>query len=154
MTFNHSERDWVLSSLPGIRVLDSQLRFAFNCCHSFKRPRTCRFDSRFGCHVGAKALYESVLLELVNLGKRSKVLTSDYDWTRYINPYWIWTNAMPKAPWWIPIHVASTEPNPRVRPFSKRNSHATIHHHMHKIHTYKNSYAQWFLGMHVRILNW
>jgi len=69
----------VPSSLHGIQVLDFYLGFAFNSCDSFERPRTCRFDSRFACHVGAKALYESVQLELVNLCKRSNLVTSDYD---------------------------------------------------------------------------
>ena len=67
------------SSLHGIQVLDPHLGFAFNSCDSFERPRTCRFDSRFGYHVGAKVLYESVQLELVNWGKRSNGVTSDYD---------------------------------------------------------------------------
>jgi len=69
----------VPSSLHGIHVLDSHLGFAFNSCDSFKRPRTCRFDSRFGCHVEANALYESLQLGLVNLRQRSNVVTSDYD---------------------------------------------------------------------------
>jgi len=69
----------VPSSLDGIQVLDLHLGFAYNSCYSFERPRTCRFDSRFGCHVGANALYESLLLELVNLRKRSNLVTSDYD---------------------------------------------------------------------------
>jgi len=69
----------VPSSLHGIQALDSHLGFAFNSCDSFERPRTCRFDSRFGCPVGANALYESLQLELVNSGKRSNLVTSDYD---------------------------------------------------------------------------
>jgi len=144
----------VPSSLHGIQELDPHLGFAFNSCDSFGRPRTCRFDSRFGCHVGANALYETLQLKLVNSHKRSNFVTWDYHWTGYINHYWIWTNAMPKTQRWIPIHVAATEPNPRVRLFSKSNSHATIHHHTHKIHKHKDSYAQWFLRMHVDILNW
>jgi len=66
-------------SLHGIQVLDPHLGFAFNSGDSFERPRTCMFDSRFGCHVGANALYESLQLELVNLRKRSNLVTSDYD---------------------------------------------------------------------------
>jgi len=69
----------VPSSLHGIQVLDPHLGFAFNSCDSFERPRTCRFDSTFGCHVGANALYESLQLELVNSGKRSNLVTSDYN---------------------------------------------------------------------------
>jgi len=149
MTFNHSERHWVPSSLHGIRVLDPHHGFAFNGCDSFERPRTCRFDSRFGYHVGEKVQYESVQLELVNLRKWWNLVTTDYDWTGYINPYWIWTNAMPKAPRWIPIHLAATKPNSRVRLFSKWNSHATIHHHTDKIHTHKNLYTQKFIRMKV-----
>jgi len=87
----------VPSSLHGIQVLDPHLGFAFNSCDSFETRRTCRFDSRFGCHVAANALYESLQLELVNSRKRSNLVISDYDSTGYINPYWIWTNAMPKA---------------------------------------------------------
>ena len=69
------------SSLHGIQVLDPHLGFAFNSYDRFERPRTCRFDSRFGCHVGANALYESLQLELVNSEsrKRSNLVTSDYD---------------------------------------------------------------------------
>ena len=67
------------SSLHGIQVLDHHLGFAFNGCGSFERPRTCRFDARFGCHVGANALYESLQLELVNSRKRLNLITSDYD---------------------------------------------------------------------------
>jgi len=69
----------VPSSLHGIQVLDPHLGFAFTSCDSFERPHTCRFDSRFGCHVGANALYESLHLELVNSRKRSNLVTSDYD---------------------------------------------------------------------------
>jgi len=69
----------VPSSLHGIPVLDPHLGFAFNTCDSFDRPRTCRFDSRFRCHVGAKELFEGVQLELVNSRKRSNLVTSDYD---------------------------------------------------------------------------
>jgi len=69
----------VPSSLHGIQVLDPHLEFAFNSCKSFERPRTCRFDSRFGCHVGVQALYETVHLELVDSGKRSNLVTSDYN---------------------------------------------------------------------------
>jgi len=68
----------VPSSLHGIQVLDPHLGFAFNSCDSFERPCTGRFDSRFGCHVGANALYESLQLELVNSRKRSNLVTSDY----------------------------------------------------------------------------
>ena len=148
--------NWLSQNLwqRGIQVLDPHLGFAFNSCDTFKRPYTCRFDSRFCWHVGANVLYESLQLQLVNSCKRSNLVTSDYDWTGYIHPCWIWTNAMPKAQRWIPIPVAATEPNPRVGLFSKSNAHATIHHHTHKIHTHKNSYAQWFLRMHVRIFNW
>jgi len=69
----------VPSSLHGIQVLDPHLGFSFNSCDSFERPRTCRFDARFCCHVGANALYERLQLELVNPGKRSNLVTSDYD---------------------------------------------------------------------------
>jgi len=69
----------VPSSLHGIQVLDPHHEFAFNGCDSFERPRACRFDSRFGCHVRANALYESLQLELVNSRKRSNLVTSDYD---------------------------------------------------------------------------
>jgi len=69
----------VPSSPQGIQVLDPHLGFVFNSCDSFERPHTCRFDSRFGCHVGANALYESLQLELVNSRKRSNLVTSDYD---------------------------------------------------------------------------
>ena len=67
------------SSLYGIQVPDPNLGFAFNSCDSFERPRTCRFDSRFGCHVGAKALYEIVHKEELNTRKRSNLVTSDND---------------------------------------------------------------------------
>ena len=67
------------SALNRIQVLDPHLGFAFNSCDSLERPRTCRFDSRFGCHVGANALYESLQLEQVNSRKRSNLVTSDYD---------------------------------------------------------------------------
>jgi len=66
-------------SLHGIHVLDAHLGFVFNSCDSFERPSTCRFDSRFGCHVGVNAMYEKLQLELVNSGKRSNLVTSDYD---------------------------------------------------------------------------
>ena len=66
-------------SLHGIRVLDSHLGFALNSCDSFERPCTCRFGLRFCCRVAAKVLCESVPLELVNLRKRSNLITSDYD---------------------------------------------------------------------------
>jgi len=69
----------VPSSLHGIQVLGPHLGFAFNSCDSFERPPTCRFDSRFGCNVEANALYESLQWELVNLRKRSSLVTSDYD---------------------------------------------------------------------------
>jgi len=69
----------VRSSVHGIQVLDPRLGFAFNSCNSFERPCTCMFDSRFGCHMGVKALYKSVQLELVNSRKRSNLVTSDYD---------------------------------------------------------------------------
>jgi len=69
----------VPSSLHGIQVLDPDLGFAVNSGDSFKGPCTCRFDSRFGCHVGANPLYESIQLELVNSRKRSNLVTSDYD---------------------------------------------------------------------------
>jgi len=67
----------VPSSLHGIQVLDAHHWFAFNSCDSFERPRTCRFDSRFGCHVGANAQYESLQLELGNSRNRSDLVTSD-----------------------------------------------------------------------------
>jgi len=66
-------------SLHGIQVLDPHLGFAFKSCDSCERPRSCRFDSRFGCHIGANPLYESLQLELVNSRKRSNLVTSDYD---------------------------------------------------------------------------
>jgi len=69
----------VPSSLHGIQVLDPHLGCAFNSCDSFKRPYTSRFDSRFGFHVEANALYENLQLELVNSRKRSNLVTSDYD---------------------------------------------------------------------------
>jgi len=69
----------VPSSLHGIQVLDPHLGFAFNSCDSLERPRTCRFHSRLGYHVGANALYESLQLELFNSRKRSNLVTSDYD---------------------------------------------------------------------------
>ena len=67
------------SSLHGIQVFDPRLGFAINSCDSFERPRTCTYDSRFGWHVGANALYEGLQLELVNSHKRSNLVTSDYD---------------------------------------------------------------------------
>ena len=67
------------SSLDGIQVLNPHGGFAFNSCDRFVRPRTCRFHSRFGCHVEANALYESLQLEVVNSRKRSTLVTSDYD---------------------------------------------------------------------------
>jgi len=66
-------------SLHGIQVLDPHLAFAFTRCDSFERPGTCRFDSRFSSPVGANVLYQSLQLELVNLLKRSNLVTSDYD---------------------------------------------------------------------------
>jgi len=69
----------VPSSLHGIQVVDPHLGFAFDSCDSFERLCTCRFDSRFGCHVEANALYESLQLELVNSRKRSNLVSSDYD---------------------------------------------------------------------------
>jgi len=69
----------VPSSPQGIQVLEPHLGLAFNSCDSFERPRTGRIDSRFGYHVGAKGLYESVQLELVNSRKRSNLVTSNYD---------------------------------------------------------------------------
>jgi len=69
----------VASSLHGIQVVDRHLGFAFNICDSFEKPHTCKFDSRFGCHVGANALYQSLQLELVNSRKRTNLVTSDYD---------------------------------------------------------------------------
>jgi len=69
----------VPSSLHGIQVLDPHLGFAFNSCDSFQRPSTCRIDSRFGCHIEANALYESLQLELVNSHKRFNLVTSNYD---------------------------------------------------------------------------
>jgi len=69
----------VPSSLDGIQVLDPHLGFAFNSCDSFERARTCRFDSGFGCHVRANAVYESLQLELVNSRNRSNLVTADYD---------------------------------------------------------------------------
>ena len=66
-------------SRHGVQVLDPHLGFAFNTCDSFEGPHTCRFDSGFGCHEGAKALFESVQLELDNSRKRSNLVISDYD---------------------------------------------------------------------------
>ena len=62
------------SSLHGIQVLDPHLGFAFDSRDSFERPRTARFDSRFGCHVRANVLYESLQLEPVNSCKRSNLV--------------------------------------------------------------------------------
>jgi len=67
------------SSLHGIQVLDPHLGFAFNSCDSCERPRTSRFDSGFGCHVGGNALYANLQLELVKSRKRSNLVTLDYD---------------------------------------------------------------------------
>ena len=67
------------SSLHGIQVLDPHLGVGFNSCDSCERLGTCTFDLRFGCHVGVKAPYERVQWELVNLHKRSNLVTSDYD---------------------------------------------------------------------------
>jgi len=69
----------VPSSPQGIQVLAPDHGFALNSCDSFKRPRTCRLDSRFGCHIGAQVLFENVQLEQVNSGKRSNLVTSDYN---------------------------------------------------------------------------
>ena len=65
-------------SLQGIWVSDPYLESAFNSFDRWERVSTCRFDSRFVFHVGAKVLYESVQLELGNLRKRSNLVTSDY----------------------------------------------------------------------------
>jgi len=140
----------VAVSLRGFWVSDPHLGFAFNSFDSFERLSTCRFDSRFGCHVGANALYESVQLGLVNLRKRSNLVTSDYYWTGYINPNWIWTNARPNAQRPIPIHVAVTEPNPRVRLFSNvihMQPYTTIRTKFirTKVHTHKGSRAWMFV---------
>jgi len=69
----------VPSSLHGIQVLDPHRGFALNSCDRIELPGTCRFDSRFACHVGGLALYEPVHFELLNLRKRSNLVTSDYD---------------------------------------------------------------------------
>ena len=66
-------------SLHDIQVLDPHLGCVFNSSDSFQRPRTSRFDSRFGGQVGANALYKSLEMELVNWRKRSNLVTSDYD---------------------------------------------------------------------------
>jgi len=69
----------VPASLHSIQVLDPHHVCTLNSCDRFQRLSTCKFDSKFGCYLGAKARYQSVLLELVNLLKISNLRTSDYD---------------------------------------------------------------------------